>query len=184
MAWRSRVHTTFLDLASRTVDRRGRSRDDLAVRSRRRRARTRYRTVTTRTSRRRLVWLYWHLGARSAAAAQHQHLSARERARWHRAAELERDRDCAKTHLTNTPLCVLGRPSEPLHMVSSDTSTRVPAWARIPADSNSRRRARWSQTAASRPGKRSMMARVRRLVMLVAAVAAVALAAGAGVRPF
>jgi hypothetical protein len=78
MAWRTRVHTAFLELGSRTSDRAVAEGDlgsarDIAVTSL---------DVDPENAdlERRLVWLYWHLGARAAASAQFDHLVARERA--------------------------------------------------------------------------------------------------------
>jgi DNA-binding SARP family transcriptional activator len=77
MAWRSRVHATFLELASRTLERAIREGDleaarDIAV----------YCLEVEPDNpdvERRLIWLYWHLGARAAAATQHDHLMRIER---------------------------------------------------------------------------------------------------------
>ncbi len=67
MSWRSRIHTAFLELASRTVDRAIREGDLSAARDM---------AVCClelepddSDLEGRLVWLYWHLGARAAAAA-------------------------------------------------------------------------------------------------------------------
>ena len=77
MSWRSRVHTAFLELASRAVDRAIREGDLSSARD-----------VAVcclelepddSDLEGRLVWLYWHLGARAAAAAQYEHLAGRER---------------------------------------------------------------------------------------------------------
>ncbi len=77
MAWRSRVHTCFLELAARTVDRAIREGELAAARD------AAVYTLEVDPANpeieRRLVWLLWHLGARSAAAAQHQHLVNSER---------------------------------------------------------------------------------------------------------
>jgi DNA-binding SARP family transcriptional activator/thioredoxin-like negative regulator of GroEL len=78
MAWRSRVHATFLELSSRTLARSIREGDleaarDVAV----------YCLEIEPDNadvERRLVWLYWHLGARAAATAQYDHLAHGERA--------------------------------------------------------------------------------------------------------
>ncbi|MEO6350929.1 MAG: BTAD domain-containing putative transcriptional regulator, partial [Candidatus Limnocylindrales bacterium] len=78
MSWRSRVHATFLELASRTLSRAIREGDleaarDVAV----------YCLEIEPENpdvERRLVWLYWHLGARAAATTQYDHLAHRERA--------------------------------------------------------------------------------------------------------
>ena len=77
MAWRSRVHATFLELATRSTDRAIGFGDLTSARD----------VAVTALDvdgdqldlERRLVWLYWHLGARSAAAAQYDHFAARQR---------------------------------------------------------------------------------------------------------
>jgi DNA-binding SARP family transcriptional activator/tetratricopeptide (TPR) repeat protein len=78
MAWRTRVHTAFLELGSRTLDRAVAEGDlgsarDIAV--------TSLEVDPDNIDlERRLVWLYWHLGARAAASAQFDHLASRDRA--------------------------------------------------------------------------------------------------------
>jgi len=73
MAWRSRVHSAFLDLASRTIDRAVGTGDLAGARDIA--AHVLDLDPDNFDFERRLVWLYWHLGARSAASALHQHLS-------------------------------------------------------------------------------------------------------------
>jgi DNA-binding SARP family transcriptional activator len=78
MAWRSRVHATFLELASRTIDRALLANDlagarDVAVSALEA-------DPDNAEIERSLVWLYWHLGARGAAHAQYDHLASLERA--------------------------------------------------------------------------------------------------------
>jgi DNA-binding SARP family transcriptional activator len=78
MSWRSRVHASFLEFAHTAV---ARSVDagDLQV----------AREIATRTLavdpsasdiEHKLIWLYWHLGMTSAAAAQYQHMEGQHRA--------------------------------------------------------------------------------------------------------
>ncbi len=74
--WRSRLHSTLLDLANSSVDALVRAGNlagarDVAIASL---------AIDPAASdiERRLIWLYWQLGATSAARAQHQHLARRE----------------------------------------------------------------------------------------------------------
>ncbi len=103
MAWRSRVHTTFLDLASRRSI-------ELSLRE------TWLPLATWQCMpgyrkrqhglRRRLVWLYWHLGAVQLRPLSISTYRPANRP-MARPSDLGGDRLCTKTHLTNTPLCVL-----------------------------------------------------------------------------
>ena len=77
ISWRSRLHAAFLEFSARTID---------ALVSRQRLDEARDVAAqaleidpTAQDAERRLVWLYWHLGARSAAAAQYSHLAAQDR---------------------------------------------------------------------------------------------------------
>jgi len=78
MAWRSRIHATFLELVTRGIDRAVSEGDLAAARD----AAVHCLDVDPANEdvERRLVWLYWHLGARSAAGTQYEHLANRERA--------------------------------------------------------------------------------------------------------
>ena len=78
IAWRSRVHALFLELANRSIDGRVRVGDlegarDIALLGLER-------DPKAEEIERKLIWLYWHLGSQSAAAAQYEHFSAAERA--------------------------------------------------------------------------------------------------------
>jgi hypothetical protein len=76
MSWRSRTHTAFLELASRSLSY-AVDVGDLAA----------GRDIAVHVLdvdpdspelEEKLIWLYWHMGARAAAAAQYQHLSVRQ----------------------------------------------------------------------------------------------------------
>jgi DNA-binding SARP family transcriptional activator len=77
IAWRSRLHAAYLEFATRATDElssRGHLGDAREVATR-----VFETDPTAQDVERRIVWLYWHLGARSAAAAQYRHLAGQDR---------------------------------------------------------------------------------------------------------
>jgi DNA-binding SARP family transcriptional activator len=78
ISWRTRIHTAFLELTTRALDRSVAEGDlatgrDIAVHAL---------DVDPENPEveGKLVWLYWHTGARAASTAQYEHLAARDRA--------------------------------------------------------------------------------------------------------
>lgn len=78
IAWRSRLHGSYLEFATRATDERA-AHGNLGQ-AREIATRVLETDPTALDIERRVVWLYWHLGARSAAAAQYRHLAGQERA--------------------------------------------------------------------------------------------------------
>lgn len=77
ISWRSRLHAAFLEFATRAID-------ELVARGKLDDARDMAAQVfeadpTAQDVERRLVWLYWHLGAQSAATTQYRHLATQDR---------------------------------------------------------------------------------------------------------
>jgi DNA-binding SARP family transcriptional activator len=77
MPWRSRVHASFLDFAHAAVNRLAGAGDLSGARDVA--ARALLADPTASDIEQELIWLYWRLGATSAASAQYQHLVARNR---------------------------------------------------------------------------------------------------------
>jgi DNA-binding SARP family transcriptional activator len=74
IAWRSRVHATFLRFVAAAIEtaaRRGEYQAGVEVAEHALRA-----DPTAADIERKLIWLYWHIGARSAAVAQYEHMVA------------------------------------------------------------------------------------------------------------
>ena len=77
ISWRARVHALFLELASSTIDKGVFNRDLASARNAAVVALEQ--DPSAYEIERKLVWLYWHLGSRSAALAQHEHMAGAER---------------------------------------------------------------------------------------------------------
>ena len=77
IGWRSRLHALYLELANRSLDRA--IQIDLKV-ARDVALLTLSVDPTAEEIERKLVWIFWHLGSRSAAATQFERLAAAERA--------------------------------------------------------------------------------------------------------
>jgi DNA-binding SARP family transcriptional activator/tetratricopeptide (TPR) repeat protein len=78
MAWRTKVHASFLEFANRTIDR---LIDDAELGKARDAAIAAFEVDPSALDVEvKLIWIYWHLGARSAAAAQYRHFASEEAA--------------------------------------------------------------------------------------------------------